>query len=611
MLKNEKPGVIMIIASLLVMSTTVYLLFENQKDNRRKLAHEQGLGLVRLMSSMPWEQVTRKKSEKGLLEIVRQGQSNPDFAYGVISDVNGLVNSEVTTPGIIIPHAPTPAEPASWLNQRIVSGLNGESQFIESHAPLFQDGEHRGFVRLGYIEPGLDFSVNQMPFIATLTLPIFLLTPLFYFFLRQEIKPLRQMSESIDKLTAGQAQSMELKPSTEMGHFMDRFNQFIDMTQARMSELNSQQSDLETSGKLLSYKNSKVESILQTMPEAILVIDNSGVVSYANQKIHSVLGVRPAEILNKKPRDWCKTAEIINILSGNHNKGAVTTVTSESIAGKKLSQNRSFEIQTYPLFTPSDDSKLLGRLIVIRDISEQFFAQKRQGEFVAQIAHELKTPLNVLSMYSESLLDVELVSEEHRIEAANVIHDEVERLSSLIQNLLSITQYELGGLMMERQRVRMRDFLEDIFNNIAKSDRVKGINFELDLPRELSSLYIDKPLMRIAINNLLTNAIKYNKPNGLVNMEATESEHYLEITVQDEGYGISEQDQQHIFDKFFRSEDNNIREQTGHGLGLSLTQQIIQIHQGELSVHSTLGKGSTFTIKLDKEMDLVAGAHQS
>ena len=602
MLKNEKPGYIMILASLAVIAVTVFMLFDNQRDNREKQAYEQGLGLARLLSGMPWHQVINMPGEKGLLQAFQKGQNNPDFAYGVIVDINGQVKSEVTSPGIIVPNVPVPLEPSSWLSQRVVSGVNERTQFIESHAPLFLQGEHRGFVRLGYIKPELQLGYEQMPFIATISLPIFLLTPLFYFFLRQEIKPLRKISQSIEKFTEGHLhQSMELQPSAELGNFMDHFNQFINITQARINELSNGQSDLETSGKLLSYNNNKVESILQTMPEAILVIDKAGVVSYANQIIDSLLGIKPSDIINKKPRDWCKTPEIINLLSGNHNKGAVATINGSSLTNTDIDKNRKFEIRTYPLFSPKDDSKLLGRLVVIRDITEQFFEQKRQGEFISQISHELKTPLNVLAMYSESLLDEGLSSDEHRIEAANVIHDEVERLSNLIQNLLSISQCELGGLVIERQRVRMKDFLTDIFDNMKKSDRVKQLKFKINLPHEMSSIQLDKALMRIAINNLLTNAIKYNKQDGTVTLEAKETDQFIEISVIDDGFGISEEDQLHIFDKFFRSEDDNIRQQTGHGLGLSLTHQIIQIHQGQLSVHSNIGQGSVFQIKLDKE----------
>lgn len=604
MLSNEKPGFIMVLASLLVMGLTAYFLFDYQLENREQQSHEQGLGLVRLMSSMPWNQIINQPGRKGMLQAVRQGQTNPDFAYGVISDINGLVRSEVTSPGIIAPSIPVPVEPVAWLGQRIVNGVNNQQQYIESHAPLFQDGEHKGFVRIGYVKPQLTLGYEQLPFLATFTLPIFLLTPLFYFFLRQEIKPLRKISDSIEKFTDGNMmQTMQLQPSTELGSFIDRFNQFMDMTQTRISEMNDEQEDLTLSTKMLSYKNSKIESILKTLPEAIIVIDEAGVISYANEKTLSLLGIDNADIINKKPQHWCKNSEIINLLSGHHHKGIVSAIPANSLVEGDIDDDKKLEIHTYPLFSPVADSKLLGRLVVIRDITEQLYEQQRQGEFISQISHELKTPLNVLSMYSESLLDQDLTSEQHRIEAANVIHDEVERLANLIQNLLSISQYELGGLSIDRQRVRVVDFLQDVFDNMEKSDQGKNLRFEIDLPQEMSALYIDKALMRIALNNLFTNAIKYNKPAGLVKLEAVESSHFIDIRVIDEGYGISQQDQARIFDKFFRSEDDHIRQQTGHGLGLSLTRQIVQIHQGEISVSSEPGQGSIFQIRLEKEFN--------
>ncbi len=603
-MNNEKSGFIMILASLLVMGLTVYFLFDIEIKNREKQAREQGLGLVRLMSSMPWNQVINQPGRKGLLQAFYQGQNNPDFAYGLITDLDHSIKSEVTAPGIIAPNSPVPFEPTAWLGQRTVDSLSQDKRFIESHAPLFYDGQHKGFVRIGYLKPEFILSFEKMPLIATITLPIFLLTPLFYFFLRQEMKPLKRVSESIEKFAEGSmAQTMELQPSAELGGFMDRFDRFMALTQERINQLNHEQDDLTLSTKLLSYQNSKVESILKTLPEAIIVIDEAGEVSYANEKTSSLLGIDNKNIINQKPVDWCKNSEVINLLSGQHNKGMVSAITAAAFSSDDEQQDKKLEIRIYPLFSPMDENKLLGRLAVIRDITEQLYEQQRQGEFISQISHELKTPLNVLSMYSESLLDPDLTSEEHRIEAANVIHDEVERLANLIQNLLSISQYELGGLQIERQRVRLREFLQDLFETLAKSDKARALQFELDLPHELPAVFIDKALMRIAINNLLTNAIKYNKPGGRVTLEAIESSHYIDIRVSDDGYGISELDQKKIFDKFFRSEDDNIRQQTGHGLGLSLTRQIVQIHQGEITVTSSIGQGSLFQIRLDKELD--------
>jgi two-component system sensor histidine kinase VicK len=146
----------------------------------------------------------------------------------------------------------------------------------------------------------------------------------------------------------------------------------------------------------------------------------------------------------------------------------------------------------------------------------------------------------------------------------------------------------------------MHEFLEDTFNNITQSRDDKNLEFDLDLPREMDMVYIDKDLFRIAINNLLTNAIKYSKPGGLVSLSASENEDSIEIVVSDEGYGISETDLEQVFDKFFRSMDDNIRQQTGHGLGLSLARQIVLMHHGDLTCSSELGKGSKFVIRMEK-----------
>ena len=262
--------------------------------------------------------------------------------------------------------------------------------------------------------------------------------------------------------------------------------------------------------------------------------------------------------------------------------------------------DKSLQVNSYPLFAPTDESRILGRLVVIRDITEDKVSQQSQSEFVAHIAHELKTPLNVLSMYSETLLDEAHNSEEYRIEAVNVIHDEVGRLSNLINNLLAINQYELGGVVIDRKSTRFHDLLEDVFEQAKQGKRTDQLEFKLDLPRELSSINIDKDLFRIALNNLMSNAIKYSKPTGKITLTAQENNNHVEISVSDEGYGISPEDQEKVFDKFFRSNDENIRKQTGHGLGLALTYRIVQMHHGEISLESEAGKGSKFTIKLER-----------
>ncbi|MDH3221215.1 MAG: PAS domain-containing sensor histidine kinase [Gammaproteobacteria bacterium] len=598
---NQRFGLIMIVATLLVMAATVYILFDYQRDERESLARAQGLDLVRLLGGMSWDELAPAPGRQGFLELLRRGQSNPDFAYGAVVDTAGEVASEVTRSGVIIPANKIADEPASWLGQQVVASRNGDTRFIESHAPVFADGIHRGFVRLGYFEPRLQLSLSQMPFMATLMLPIFLLVPLFYFLLRQEIKPLRRISERFDHL-AEQAglNHVELQPSQALSDFMEQFSSYIEATQTRIEVLNREQESLQMSSKLLTYRNNRIDAILQNFPDAIVVIDEAGDVSYANSKVGRLLGIEHGNIIGRKPREWCSDPKIVPLLTfGDVKSGLQSNQDTVQVRLEDHSE-KSLQFSVYPLFVPGDESRILGRLVVIRDVSETHLMRQRQNEFVSHVSHELKTPLNVMAMYSESLLTEGADDEQYRIEAVNVIHDEVERLSTLINNLLAINQYELGGVVAQRKHVRMHEFLEDTFANVTRSRAEKGLAFDLEIPREMSMVYIDKDLFRIAVNNLLTNAIKYSKPGGRVSMTATEDDESIEIVVADEGYGIAEQDQKQVFNKFFRSTDDNIRQQTGHGLGLSLARQIVLMHHGDLSFSSELGKGSQFRIKLEK-----------
>ena len=253
MQSNQRPGLIMIVAALLVMFAMGYLLFDYERNNRAELARAQGIDLVRLLGGMSFSQLAPANGQHSFLKVLKRGQSNVDFAYGAIVDVDGQITGEVTRSGVIIPTATVDNEPANWLGQHIVAAATGNSRFIESYGPVFQDGKHMGFVRLGYFEPGISFGYYDMPFLATLMLPIFLLVPLFYFLIRQEIKPLRQISESFDKLADRAGLSpVELQPSAELSDFMAQFSGYIEATQNRIEALNQQHEDLQMAGKLLT-----------------------------------------------------------------------------------------------------------------------------------------------------------------------------------------------------------------------------------------------------------------------------------------------------------------------------------------------------------------------
>ena len=150
------------------------------------------------------------------------------------------------------------------------------------------------------------------------------------------------------------------------------------------------------------------------------------------------------------------------------------------------------------------------------------------------------------------------------------------------------------------QRVKLNEFLQDTFDSVARSGNNNDIQFELNLPQNLPNIQLDKDLLRIALNNLLTNAVKYNNPGGKVCFSVEEADEKIILSISDTGIGISKKDQAFVFEKFYRSDDEDVTQRSGHGLGLALAKEIIDLHHGTIQLESTVGEGSVFTIELKK-----------
>ncbi len=604
---NETLGIGMILATLAVIAVTVGVLINTQTGERAAEMRARGVNLARLLSEVPYAQVLHAP-RRNVLHLLFESGANPDLAYGMVSDADGTPVSQVAAAGVLIPPAAPGARPSDWAGERDMRTGDGRD-VIEFYAPMLEDGVLAGQVRLGYFPPSLGPTREQVSLFATISLPIFLLTPLFYFLVRREVRPLRQANTEFRTLMERQAlQPVTIEASGELGEFIARFNEFVTMARERIDTLEGEQTRLVTSTKLLGYQRMRVETVLQTFPEAIMVLDDSGTPNYANPRVAHVFDLPLAEIVGHKLQAWCKDPALLAYLQRFRTRSASRYGPDSIALTLAHSPEKSLQVKGYPLFSPREPNQILGTLVVFRDVTEEMLARRSRGEFVAHVAHELKTPLNVMAMYGEALQGEDGKNEELRIEAVNVLNDEVARLSMLINNLLSITKIEMGSLGVEKQRVKLRELLQDAFDTVARSGREHSLEFHFEVPRELSAVSVDKDLLRISINNLLTNAIKYSEPGGKVTLAAEEQDAEILISISDEGIGIAEHDRELIFDKFFRSESAAVRSRTGHGLGLSLAREIVQLHHGELRVESEPGQGSTFTIVLKKDAALLRSA---
>lgn len=606
---NQRIGFMVFVAALFAVASIVYLLFNHLHSTRISQIRTQGIELVRLISEIPYYQLVPREGHRGTLELIKYNESDPNFAYGAIVNKNGSLVTSAAIAGIIIPKLKPPADPSNWLAENRLSLSEENIKIIEFHAPLIENNALLGYVRLGFYEPKFGLTAAQIPFLASVSLPIFLISGLFLILIKREIRPLKVAGEQIHNLVdKGNFEKVQIQASGELSDFIQKFNDFVGLAQKRISELESNENDLSASTKLLNYRQSRIESVLQSLPEAVLVFDESGNVSFVNSKVSNLLNVPIDEIMNCEIASWAGNSTAIKYIKRIKDNPTSNYPAERLEFSPEHLENKRIALFAYPLFSPKEVKHVYGTLLLFQDVTEENLAKNARGEFVAHVAHELKTPLNVLAMYSETLQREEGQSAEFRTEAVNVIHDEVERISMLINNLLSITKIEMGSLSLERQHVKLRDLLVDVFETIKRSAKSKELKFQMKVPKEMSPLYIDKDLLRVAINNLLTNAIKYSGEKGTVILSAEQIDNSIYIKVSDSGIGIDENDQHHIFDKFYRSNDEDVRERTGHGLGLSLAKDIVQLHSGSLTVESQLGKGSEFTIILENNSSMLERA---
>ncbi len=588
----------MIASSLVAILAISLLLFDYLRDSREDDVRAKGVGLIRVLATLPYDQLAPASNPSALLGTLKINESKEHFAYAAIVGTDGRPIVELASDGFIIPPFVTPDNPSSWLGERAIQATEKHPAILEFHAPLLKQGELAGHLRLGYFQPGFGLAPPQIVFMATLALIIFLLTPLFYFLVRREIRPLAAADSKIKDLLSGeQFRAVEISASGELGQFMSNFNRFVEYSNQRVAEVEADRERVLTSTKLLSYRKERILRVIESFPEGILLLNEAGAVTVANRHLEGILGVEAEDIVGSESMEWCPHDDVREYLNhcrdgGRHLPEPVEFET-ENAPGK------TYGIAAYPLFMP-DGSETIGCLIIVRDITLESLARRGRAEFVAHVAHEFKTPLNVLSLYSESLQMADPDDAETRIEAANVIEEEVGRLSSLINNMLNITKIEMGSLDVDTQRVRIRDLLEDVFKNVKHMKQAEGLEFSIELPTQITPLELDKDLLRIALNNFLTNAVKYNKPGGKVTLSVEEHDEVVRISVSDTGIGITEEDLPRIFDKFYRSEENEVRALTGHGLGLALAQDIIELHNGSVLVESTPGVGTEFTIELWK-----------
>ena len=233
-------------------------------------------------------------------------------------------------------------------------------------------------------------------------------------------------------------------------------------------------------------------------------------------------------------------------------------------------------------------NKMLGRLKLLDESRE---------EFVSNVSHELKTPMTSMKVLADSLLEQDNVPVEMYQEFMGDIAKDIDRENQIITDLLSLVKMDKTGPNINIRSVNINDLLEQILKRLKPIAEKKNVEMVMESFRPVTA-EIDETKFSLAISNLVENAIKYNHDNGWVHVSLNADHKFCYIKVEDSGIGIPEEDQAHIFERFYRVDKSHSREIGGTGLGLAIARNAVIVHRGSIKVHSTEGEGTTFTVRI-------------
>ncbi len=350
----------------------------------------------------------------------------------------------------------------------------------------------------------------------------------------------------------------------------------------------------------LVEEQSRQQALLDSMLEGVLVLDEAGCVEHANPALLRLLGLE-AEPRGRPVAESVPVPGIADLARRAIQHGRIT----DHEVGLPGPAPRAFQVSAVAL--RDADRILAGTLFVFHDLTQHKRLEEQRRDFVANVSHELRTPLSLIKGYTETLLGGAMDQRDTMVRFLHTIDRHADRLTFLIEDLLTISRLESGQVVMNMQPVFLRDVVEAVLDDLRRRANERSVQLRNEVPGSIR-VHGDGDRLQQVVLNLVDNAIKYGKPGGDVAIGARASEEdIVEAWVSDDGGGIPPEARERIFERFYRVDRGRSREQGGTGLGLSIVKHIIHAHGGEVRVASDVGKGTTFFFTLPRVNDEVQG----
>jgi two-component system phosphate regulon sensor histidine kinase PhoR len=406
----------------------------------------------------------------------------------------------------------------------------------------------------------------------------------------------------------GQAPSLpEANPWSEI---VQRITGTLLDTHEKCEAAEHQRAALEIRAQRNELRAEQIEAILNGLAEPVFAVDNYDELLLANPSARRLLNLDTQCVERRVAAQLVHCDKLLDLLTDTRRRKSTTTRSDEFELAGPDGRTRWYSVTASNLAAvrkATAESAAQGAVVVLRDISSQKAIQKRNAEFVSAVSHEMKTPLAGIKAYVEMLVDGDAEDEATQEEFLNVINSQADRLKRLIDNLLNLARIESGVVKVVKSTHSLNEILDEAYDVLRPTAEQKQIELVKDLSPMYLNVLVDRDQFLQAAINLLSNAIKYTHAGGTVTLRSRLIDTQVQFDVEDTGVGLSEEDCDKVFEKFYRVQKDK-QMAPGTGLGLSLAKYIVEdVHGGRLSVKSTLGVGSTFTITLPSAGEWVSG----
>ena len=342
----------------------------------------------------------------------------------------------------------------------------------------------------------------------------------------------------------------------------------------------------------LRQSGQQLSSLLGTMSEGVVAVDNRGRILFANNAARGLLEFATPDTVGRPLLEAVRNRAVHDAVEQAFDNAEPTR--SEVEVGAQARR----VVAVHASRLPGEPSP--GVLVVLHDVTELRRLENLRQEFVANVSHELKTPLTVIAASAETLLDGALGDPAHNVAFVRRIAEQADRLHQLILDLLSVARIESGQSRFEIAVVPVKPLVEGCLTQFAAKAAAKQIALAAESPPDAVSVMADEEGLEQILSNLVDNAIKYTPAAGRVAIHWQVIDDEVMIEVSDSGIGISPEDQARVFERFYRVDKARSRELGGTGLGLSIVKHLAQAFGGSVSVRSELGRGSTFCVRLPR-----------